>query len=166
MTYDVEEYLSPATVLICSKYQGIGHFRRQCMHMYETCKVCGTECADLRQHNCTNVNKCIHCNGNHLSNSIKCPIVKDYRAALTKKLLSSTATSTNNNNNNYVYNPALDPPLLLPQGMSIPNAYSSVTNKIEELIDGLAKMNETLERMDYKNKEVGNFMNVRKKNDD
>ncbi|CAM4948762.1 unnamed protein product [Rotaria socialis] len=74
MTYDVEAYLAPADVLICSKCMGIGHFRRQCTEADETCKVCGTSCPDLRQHKCSTVIKCIHCDGDHHSNALKCPI--------------------------------------------------------------------------------------------
>ncbi|CAF4302519.1 unnamed protein product, partial [Rotaria magnacalcarata] len=106
MTYDVEAYLAPADVLICSKCMGIGHFRRQCTEAEETCKVCGTSCPDLRQHKCSTVIKCIHCDGDHQSNALKCPIVKSYRATLTKKLLSAnrpppppSAWSNNNNGN-------------------------------------------------------------------
>ena len=30
ITYEIEEYLAPASVLICSKCMGIGHFKKQC----------------------------------------------------------------------------------------------------------------------------------------
>ncbi|CAF1636464.1 unnamed protein product, partial [Didymodactylos carnosus] len=84
MTFDVEEYLAPANVLICSKCMAIGHFKKQCTQVNETCKICGTSCADLLQHNCTMVSKCIHCDGDHNSNALKCPVVKNFRAELTK----------------------------------------------------------------------------------
>ncbi|CAF2967175.1 unnamed protein product [Rotaria sp. Silwood2] len=35
-SYDVEEYIAPARVLICSKCCGIGHFKRQCTQSSET----------------------------------------------------------------------------------------------------------------------------------
>ncbi|CAF5224051.1 unnamed protein product, partial [Rotaria magnacalcarata] len=68
-TYDIEEYLAPASVLICSKCCGIGHFKRQCTQNAITCKLCGQTYTDVKQHTCTNVPKCVHCDGAHASNA-------------------------------------------------------------------------------------------------
>ena len=87
MTYDVNDYLAPATVLICSKCMGIGHFRRQCQQVNETCKTCGDSFQDPRLYQCSTVNRCIHCDGDHVSNSQRCPVVKEFRSVLTKQLL-------------------------------------------------------------------------------
>ncbi|CAF4272321.1 unnamed protein product, partial [Rotaria magnacalcarata] len=46
--YDVDEYLAPVNVLICSKCCAIGHFRRQCPEKNETCKSCGETHKDLK----------------------------------------------------------------------------------------------------------------------
>ncbi|CAF4646630.1 unnamed protein product, partial [Rotaria socialis] len=181
MTYDVEAYLAPADVLICSKCMGIGHFRRQCTEADETCKVCGTSCPDLRQHKCSTVIKCIHCDGDHHSNALKCPIVKSYRSTLTKKLLSvnrppppPSAWSNNNNNNgnaninnNYQHNWSDYPQLPPPQQQNIP--YSAVSNeminKIGELIGSMQKFNDTLKRIEKKNQDFEQFIVDSKNND-
>ncbi|CAF1434935.1 unnamed protein product [Rotaria sordida] len=173
ITYDVEEYLSPANVLICSKCMAIGHFKKQCTQINETCKVCGLSCPDLRHHNCSLVNKCVHCNGDHVSNSFKCPIVKNFRAELTKKLLFSNRMSlsygsTNTNiNNTYNYDATAFPVLPRPQQ---PSPYSitnnSMINKIDELISSVRKVNDTLEKFSKKNDEFELFMNNKIKNDE
>ncbi|CAF1582598.1 unnamed protein product, partial [Didymodactylos carnosus] len=64
-SYDIEEYLAPACVLICSRCMGIGHFKKQCTQLNETCKICGQSSLDLKQHICTMQPKCVHCAGNH-----------------------------------------------------------------------------------------------------
>ncbi|CAF1283547.1 unnamed protein product [Rotaria sordida] len=53
ITYDIEEYLAPASVLICSKCMASGHFKKQCKEINGTCKICGISCPDLRQHSCS-----------------------------------------------------------------------------------------------------------------
>lgn len=89
MKFKVVEYFSQANVLICSNCCGIGHFRKNCPQKEEfTCKTCGEKCQDLKDHPCSGVPKCIHCGGPHSSNDQKCKVVKDYRAALTRNLLS------------------------------------------------------------------------------
>lgn len=118
ITYEVEEYLAPASVLICSKCMGIGHFNKQYKQNLTTCKVCGSTCTDLRDHNCSLICKCIHCGGDHYSNALKCPVVKNFRAELTKRLFCMKITATHPptsqssiNSTNYSYEPANFPPL-------------------------------------------------------
>lgn len=90
MKYKVVEYFAQARVLICSNCYGIGHFRRNCPQKEEaTCKTCGEKTLNLRQHECSGVPKCVHCSGAHSSNDVKCEVVKDYRAALTRNLLAN-----------------------------------------------------------------------------
>ncbi|CAF4467744.1 unnamed protein product [Rotaria socialis] len=180
MTHDVEAYLAPADVLICSKCMGIGHFRKQCTEAEETCKVCGTSCPDLRQHKCSTVIKCIHCDGDHHSNALKCPIVKSYRATLTKKLLSAnrpppphSAWSNNNgnininNNTKYQHNWADYPQLPPPQKQNIPysTASNEMINKIGELIGTMQKINDVLVITEKKNQEFEQFIIDSKSND-
>ena len=93
MKMKVVEYYSQANVLICSNCFGIGHFRKSCTQKNEsTCKTCGEKCANLNDHQCSGVLKCIHCGGDHVSNDPKCKVVKDYRAALTRNLLANIAS--------------------------------------------------------------------------
>ena len=93
MKHKVVEYYAQANVLICSKCYGIGHFRKNCPQTAEvTCKVCADKYSDLEIHHCSGVSKCIHCGGQHKSNDRKCLVVKDYRAALTRNILSGVAS--------------------------------------------------------------------------
>ena len=92
ISYQVEEYMAQAHVLVCSQCMGIGHFRKNCpQQQMQTCNVCGDISTDIQLHkqNCTGISKCIHCGGDHRSNDTKCPRIKDYRAALTKSLLAN-----------------------------------------------------------------------------
>jgi len=164
MTYDVDEYLSPFTVLICSKCQGIGHFRRQCTQQNETCKTCGLDYPDLRQHHCTNVTKCVRCNGvDHSSNSAKCPIVKSYRAALTKKILSSS--SANANNNKYTFDSSDFPSL--PQAQAAFHPISApIMNKMDELLNSISVIKQTIEKIAIKTDKFEQFMIEQTKNDE
>ncbi|CAF2167378.1 unnamed protein product, partial [Rotaria magnacalcarata] len=99
ISYDVIEFLSPATVLICSKCSGIGHFRTQCTEQHETCKTCAQAFSDLKNHRCTADPVCKHCSGNHLSNSAKCPVTivlfpynrKTERDTLSSKMVNTSA---------------------------------------------------------------------------
>ncbi|CAF1169881.1 unnamed protein product [Adineta steineri] len=164
MVYDIDEYLSPADVLICSRCCGIGHFKRQCQELNETCRTCGINCPDLRQHTCSNEIKCVHCGGSHASNSLRCAVVKDYRAALTKKLLSTNTPA--NKNFNYVHDPAFYPSLQLPQGTTLPSSYAASNQKIEELLSGMNEMKFMLNRLCSKEKEFNDFMVNKNKNDE
>ena len=168
MLYDIEEYISPATVLICTKCRGIGHFRRQCTQVEETCNVCGCICPNLRQHHCSNVNKCIHCEGQHLSNSIKCPIIKDFRANLTKKLLVSkpVVPRSNSDNQNYVYNSTHYPPAPSSQLPSLINNNNPMMNKMEEVLNGMSKINLALEKIYLKQGDFEQFINDKNKHDE
>lgn len=94
MKYRVVEYLAQAKVLICSNCYGIGHFRKNCPQGAEsTCRTCGEKCENLKEHQCSGIAKCIHCGGPHASNDLKCNVVKDYRAALTRSLFKDTGTT-------------------------------------------------------------------------
>jgi hypothetical protein len=95
MKYKVVEYYAQANVLICSNCYGIGHFRKNCPQKEEvTCRTCGEKCPNLKEHQCSGILKCIHSGGEHVSNDSKCKVVKDYRAALTRNLLSKVAPGT------------------------------------------------------------------------
>ena len=99
LSYDIDEYMAPARVLICSKCMGLGHFRKQCKQKEDTCKKCGMTFNDIKDHtaSCSQLH-CIHYQGDHMSNDMKCPKVKQFRADLTKVLLSSTVQINPHNN--------------------------------------------------------------------
>ncbi|CAF3401442.1 unnamed protein product [Rotaria socialis] len=101
LSLDIVEYLAQAHVLICSQCMNIGHFRKNCTQKdTQTCTVCGEKTSDIRLHkaNCSGIMKCIHCNGPHKSNDTKCPIIKEYRAALTRSLLTHQQPTSNTTN--------------------------------------------------------------------
>ena len=87
MKYRVVEYLTPAQVLICGNCCEIGHFQKNCpLRDKTTCKICGVSYADIKNHECSGVPKCIRCGEDHKSTDSKCSIVKSYRAALNSKI--------------------------------------------------------------------------------
>jgi hypothetical protein len=88
IVYDVTEFLAPINVLICSKCCGIGHFRKQCPDQLETCRTCSQQFHEGSQHVCSNQTRCKHCNGDHSSNSNKCPVIKSFRFTLTRQMLT------------------------------------------------------------------------------
>lgn len=49
ISYDIIEYLAPVNVLICSKCMAIGHFKKQCTQIKETCRTCGDQVDDLKK---------------------------------------------------------------------------------------------------------------------
>jgi hypothetical protein len=167
MTYDVEEYLSPATVLICSQCRGIGHFKSQCTQIEQTCNICGVTCTDLRNHTCSNAMKCIHCSGEHTSNSMKCPVIKDYRAALTKKLLGtdSSRRMQSQNRTPYEYNQNQYPPLPASQANRPPVATNLMT-KIDEILISMKSITDSLEKISIKQNEFEQFMLAKNQHDD
>jgi len=93
MKFDVVEYYPQPKVLICTNCYGIGHFRSNCRQKGEsTCKTCGEKYPNFEGHQCSGVPQCIHCGGPHVSNDLKCNVVKDYRAALTRYFISNGAS--------------------------------------------------------------------------
>jgi hypothetical protein len=58
ISYDIIEYLAPANVLICSKCMALGHFEKECTQVKETCRTCGDLVDDIKNHHCSNIDKC------------------------------------------------------------------------------------------------------------
>jgi hypothetical protein len=85
----MNEYLAPVNVLIFSKRCAIAQFRPQCRKQNETCKFFGEIHKYLKDHQCSSILKCKRCQGNDLSNSMKCPVVKTFRDALTKSFMNN-----------------------------------------------------------------------------
>ncbi|CAF3215296.1 unnamed protein product [Rotaria sp. Silwood2] len=179
LTYDVEEYLAPARVLICSKCMGLGHFRKQCKQTQDTCKKSGQTYDDINNHTstCTQL-QCIHCQGNHMSNDMQCPKVKQFRADLTKFLLSP-AIQANHQDNYLNLNSTNFPPLNSAQRHTIfnqnsnsnhgsPNTGSNnpIINKIDTLINSMNQVNVMLDKMVDKNHQFEQFMKDKNINDD
>ena len=100
LSYDIDEYMAPARVLISSKCMEFGHFRKQCKQKEDTCKKCGMMFNAIKNYTmlCSQLHS-IHCQGNHKSNDKKCSKVKEFQADLTKVLLLSTVQSNSQSNN-------------------------------------------------------------------
>ncbi|CAM4757246.1 unnamed protein product [Rotaria magnacalcarata] len=64
-----------------------------------TCKTCGEKCANLKDHQCSGVLKCVHCGGLHISNNAKCKVVQGHRVALIRNLLSKLDSANTENSN-------------------------------------------------------------------
>ncbi|CAF2912963.1 unnamed protein product [Rotaria sp. Silwood2] len=161
-TYDVDEYIGTASVLICSKCCGIGHFKSRCSQSNETCRNCGNSYPDLKLHKCTNEPCCIHCNGKHASNNNSCPVIKQFRSDLTKKLLTTnhgtltSSTSVNKPSNCDLVNfPQLNPAL----NSSIPGSNSNLNTKLDQLILNMAQLNENMIKITEWNSKFEKFMN-------
>ncbi|CAF3245463.1 unnamed protein product [Rotaria sp. Silwood2] len=75
--YDVEEFLPVATILICSNCMRLGHFRKQCKQSDIICKICEEHYEDPEEHGCQDA------------------VIKQYRADLTKTLLSTSSQPFN-----------------------------------------------------------------------
>ncbi|CAM4823026.1 unnamed protein product [Rotaria magnacalcarata] len=159
ITYDIDHYLAPINVLICSKCCGLGHFRKQCPELSETCRTCSQTFQDLKEHHCSSDPKCKHCNGDHTSNSMKCPVVKDFRAELTRKILSNNNnrapfSPTTNNKINHQYNPSDFPPIT----SSWPQVDNPMMSKLNDVINGLAQVNVTLGKLCETNRKFEQFI--------
>jgi len=147
ITYDIVEYLTPVTVLICSKCRAIGHFRKQCSQTKETYRTCGELTDDMKNHNCSKIEKCIHCDQNHKSNSLKCPVIKNFRAELTRKILHLNvhpAHANNFSNKSFIFNSSHFPPPPAPKSSSSTLLNNPVLNKLDELIGKLSEVKDQL----------------------
>ncbi|CAF1265947.1 unnamed protein product [Adineta ricciae] len=167
ISYEIVEYLSPANVLICSKCMALGHFKKQCTQIKETCRTCGELYDDIKHHKCSKIEKCIHCNQNHKSSSLKCQVVKTYRAELTRKLLNlnnppAPVNTLSSAIQNYVYKPSNFPPPLLSQ----PPQITPMMNKLDDLINSLSEMKKQLVNVEVKQNKVEQFILDKEKNDE
>ena len=163
-SYTISEYLAPASVLICTKCLGLGHFRKQCTQIYETCRTCGESANDLKNHNCTKIEKCIHCKLDHKSNSMKCQVIKRFRADLTRQILHLKHQDSQRNEN-FIFDPSAFPKMPTPQRplMSINNP---IVNKLDELINSLSTVKNQLTILDHKHDKFEQFIISKNQSDD
>ncbi|CAF1331014.1 unnamed protein product [Didymodactylos carnosus] len=142
-----DEYLCPARVLVCSKCYEIGHFRSACMNKLDECRTCGKEARDIKLHadECDGRQSCVRCKGQHESSDVRCPIIKSYRAVLTKSLLSPKDMT---GDIRYRYNPT-DFPLLDSSVMD----HGGVNDRISKLEHNVNQLNDNPQRLlDVNNK--------------
>jgi hypothetical protein len=85
-----------------------------------TCQVCREKHSNLKDHQYSGISKCIDCGGQHNSNDSKLPVVKDYRAALTRNILSNMAPLNAEYNN--AYSPLMGFPIQGPPDRHLPHS--------------------------------------------
>lgn len=166
VSYEVSEYLAPANVLICSKCLTIGHFRKQCKQIKDTCRTCSELVEDLKTHKCSNIEKCLHCNQNHKSNSLKCSVIKSYRAELTRKVLQMNHDSSSvipNMHPGFSWNASQFPLLATSTSSSLNN---SITNKLDDLISKLSSVQSQLSNIKVKHDKFEQFMLSKNQSDE
>ncbi|CAF4912616.1 unnamed protein product, partial [Rotaria socialis] len=143
----VVEFFTHANVLICSNCYGIGHFRKQCPQKNEsTCKTCGEKCVNLTDHQCSGVLKCVHCGGPHISNDAKCKVVKDYRVALTRNLLSKLDPANTENPRNGLIHSGIIPSARTTNGESYANMVKTMSSNANEVV--LKKLDSVLTKVE------------------
>ncbi|CAF1296445.1 unnamed protein product [Rotaria sp. Silwood1] len=129
---NVVEFFTQANVLICSNCYGIGHFKKNCEQKNEsTCKTCGEKYPNPKDHQCSGIPKCIHCEGPHISKDSKCKVVKDYRAALTLNLLAKLIPANNEYTN------------IQPTSNNIPVGGSIVGSSYSSILNGVPPYSNT-----------------------
>ncbi|CAF1415441.1 unnamed protein product [Rotaria magnacalcarata] len=166
ITYEIIEYLAPANVLICSKCMALGHFKKQCTQIKETCRTCGEQVDDMKIHKCSKIEKCIHCEQNHKSSSLKCPVVKSFRSELTRKILhgnNHTSQDQHLMNKNFTFNSNNFPPPPPPQGTMLSN--NTMMVKIDELINKLSDVKNHLANLEAKHDKFEQFITEKSRND-
>ncbi|CAF4686934.1 unnamed protein product, partial [Rotaria sp. Silwood2] len=167
ITYDIIEYLAPANVLICSKCMAIGHFKKQCSQIKETCRICGEQVDDMKNHKCSKIEKCIHCGQNHKSSSLKCPVVKSFRAELTRKILhlnNHSPSDTNLMNKNIIFNSTNFPPPPPPKSSTL--SINPMMVKLDELINKLSEVTIHLANLEAKHDNFEQFILEKNRNDE
>ncbi|CAF1525321.1 unnamed protein product [Adineta steineri] len=178
ISYDVAEFLAPAHVLICSKCMALGHFKKQCPQTKETCRTCSELVDDIKKHICSKIEKCIHCQLNHKSSSLKCTVVKAYRAELTRKLLHmnnprAATVDTNNIMKNYVYKSSNFIPPPVSYASAINSTINSTINpminpmmkKLDELMNTMSEMKNQLASFEAKQNTIEQFIIAKQEGD-
>ncbi|CAF1316943.1 unnamed protein product [Rotaria sordida] len=79
-----------------------------CKNPLNFCKFCGAGVNDLNEHklNCDKKLSCLRCKGEHDANDMRWPIIKTYRSALTKSILTTAGVNNlpQQNQTNYWFN--------------------------------------------------------------
>ena len=167
--HDVREYLPQATILICTKCLSLGHFRKQCKQTNDTCKVCSERYDDINKHNCSGIANCLHCGGDHRSNDMKCKVIKQYRAELTKILLSSFSTSSTNMFTSTSISEF--PPLPRTTKSTITgykmlmNEKNGVMSKLDQILNSINNINDSMSDLVKRTEQIEDWINAKQKFD-
>ncbi|CAF4029044.1 unnamed protein product, partial [Adineta steineri] len=179
ISYVVAEFLAPAHVLICSKCMALGHFQKQCSQTKETCRTCSEVVDNMKNHICSKIEKCTHCQSNHKSSSLKCPVVKAYRTELTRKLLHlnnppAATVDINNIMQNYMYKSSNFTPPPVSYASALNSTINSTINpminpmmkKLDELMNTMSDMKNQLASFEVKQNTIEQFIIAKQEGDD
>ena len=81
---EIQKFLAPPKLLLCSKCNGPGHVKRDCHFDYEACRRCGNDRTLGEHKQCTIL--CHRCNQSHLATNYSCPALIEYRKALIQHI--------------------------------------------------------------------------------
>ena len=82
---EVNEFLAPPRLLICTKCNDPGHIRKNCTFAYDACRRCGHDRSEGEHNECQK--HCHHCDSDdHMATDFKCPYIAEYRKKLVFKL--------------------------------------------------------------------------------
>lgn len=81
---EVQEFLAPPRLLMCSKCNDPGHIRKHCALNFDACRRCGKDRSTGDHDNCTIC--CHRCKQDHLATDYKCKFLVEYRRSLLVRL--------------------------------------------------------------------------------
>ena len=111
---------------------GIEHSRKQGTQAEESCHKCGVLCIDAKKYASTSFRLfSVRRHGDRMSNDMQCPIVKQFRADLTRTLLVLAAQATRPDRT-YGCEPDSFPPWMPSQRTATENQPSDATHAHDE----------------------------------
>ncbi|CAF3474867.1 unnamed protein product [Rotaria socialis] len=137
----------------------LGHFKKQCTQIKETCRTCGNQVDDMKNHRCSKVEKCVHCEQNRKCSSLKCQVVKSFRAELTRKIFQVNNRSSSDSrllNKNVIFNSTNFPPLPVPKSSTL--LLNPMMVKLDELINKLSEVKDRLDNFEAKHDKFEQFI--------
>ncbi|CAF2747665.1 unnamed protein product [Rotaria sp. Silwood2] len=81
---ELQEFLAPPRILICSKCNNPGHIRKNCSLDYDSCRRCGQD-RSVGDHKECSIN-CHRRKKDHMATDFKCPFLVEYRRSLIYQL--------------------------------------------------------------------------------
>ena len=114
--------------------------------------------------------KCVRCNQSRKSSSLKCPIVKSYRAELTRKHLlinNYQPTATNLINKDFIFNQSNFPaPLARKSSSPLSSSNNLMLSKLDEMIGKLSEVKDQLVVLEAKHNKFEQFMVMQNQKDE
>ncbi|CAF1667918.1 unnamed protein product [Rotaria magnacalcarata] len=82
--FELNEFLPPPRILICSKCNDPGHVRKDCKFEYDACRRCGDDRSIGNHNEC--IISCHRCKQNHSATDYQCQYLIEYRRMLLQQL--------------------------------------------------------------------------------